>query len=1169
MIKVNFVYLYLPPESNLPSFLHPQEYETNLSMKEMVSKGQRETVAATGEQAVVQCKLDRICENINLAKIAEEMVSWEKYAPYCGLSLAEEMEIKENCRQYGVQKRRMLQRWKARSGKDATYRNLAEIFERVEDQTLANFVLKLAQDQRKIELNNRSIRRWDLVKYLIPALIALIAVIAAICYTHQPAKYSLSKDYTQYVDKVKQRYKKHLPDVAQSFWLPANMHTFIQLSLTRQDKPRVPKVDQYSANERMVSEPSMTFDDLLSEIDASPGSRILVRGQPGIGKTTLLQMITRSWAHDKALSSCWILLHIVLRDLVLLQHAPNLTTFLSFVGSTMLPPDIETHVLESDGKGLCFIADGLDEYPAGYEDKTNFIFQLIGEQRTNIKLPQSTIVISSRPEVASRVWDMFDKRVEVLGFGDDQIDEYIQAKYSKDKSFSKYLDDHPHIKHTCYSPLHLAMMVYLKDSLLDNLPETETEIYEQFIIHTIIRDFCKDPTSSCSRKNTFPTFLNNINESSSLLFHIAKLAYSGIQKRQSIFTEVESVLQRTNTSLLVVDKMNVLQPATYSFPHLTIQEFLAAFYFNTYLNQTEQKRVLVEYSKQRIRYRDDDVYWVFWRFCCGLKRNENQTPFLEFFNLLYQYNNESELPYHCAHEAQSVIASQQLINFTKGIAKLSLETYYDTASFIFVAVSAAQNLHEISSYFVRFPKVLLHKLCDATTVYSQLRRIDLHIPPSNVGCLLQKSPNLESLRVFGSLDWYRLQSEDAAALVLPPYGTTLLNIRHIHLKGLKIGDKGVKKLSQLLQDSIILETLSLQANYITDNGASAIVDLMKALPHLQHVYLDFNHIGDKGVETLSQLLQDSRFLETLSLCTNGITDNGASAIADLVKALPHLQHVVLYGNHIGGRGAALLWNQSIHKCCNLNLDENIIGDDTPDAFISTLSDTVNNGYERNKSCQLEVRMFGNKFLCSDLRDILTISKKLPKGVTLKIGSHCLNMTEKILNRIGFHLGKKYHPVKAEFRRKFYAVFTLHIFCSTRTKLWGLLYFVLSLFMSLLSSFDYFVRVDYFIFIVSLLWTWIVVGRLFFCVALKLLPKGPQGWALFTIIPAVVELYFIYPTAPDCFSIYIFFILGYVLFRLILFPLKYLSICCSKFYGRLWSYVGYEFFMEVLKIGLHC
>ena len=311
------------------------------------------------------------------------------------------------------------------------------------------------EDQRKTKPYNPSIRRQKVVVMCVFALaFSFVIFYNQSKFSHQTVKNFMENytlEYAQYVYNVKQRYKTRLHDVAQSFWLPTKMHTFIQLSLTSRDKPRTARVDEDSPNERIVSERSKSFDHLLFEVDASPGVRIIVVGQPGIGKTTLLQMITRSWAHDKALSSCQILLHIVLRDLVLLQHAPNLTTFLSFMGSTVLPPDIETFVLESEGRGLCFIADGLDEYPAGYEDKTNFIFSLIGEQELTTKLPQSTVVISSQPEVASRVQHLFDKSVEVLGFGDDQINEYIQEKYGEDKSFSSYLDDHPHIKHTLHS----------------------------------------------------------------------------------------------------------------------------------------------------------------------------------------------------------------------------------------------------------------------------------------------------------------------------------------------------------------------------------------------------------------------------------------------------------------------------------------------------------------------------------------------------------------------------------------------------------------------------------------------------------------------------------------------------------------------------------------------
>ena len=107
--------------------------------------------------------------------------------------------------------------------------------------------------------------------------------------------------------------------------------------------------------------------------------------------------------------------------------------------------------------------------------------------------------------------------------------------------------------------------------------------------------------------------------------------------------------------------------------------------------------MLAEYSFHQTKF---DIDLEVWKFYCGLKRNENKTAFLEFFNLLYNQYRWSIRPYHCAHEAKSQIASQQLINFTGGIVAVSLYSYNDAASFTFVAVSAAQNLRQVS---LRFP----------------------------------------------------------------------------------------------------------------------------------------------------------------------------------------------------------------------------------------------------------------------------------------------------------------------------------------------------------------------------------------------------------------------------------------------------------------------------------
>ena len=154
---------------------------------------------------------------------------------------------------------------------------------------------------------------------------------------------------------------------------------------------------------------------------------------------------------------------------------------------------------------------------------------------------------------------------------------------------------------------------------------------------------------------------------------------------------------------------------TYSFPHLTIQEFLAAFYlFQHVLEPTGTgESVSGVFQAANTICFSEVLLWS--------ETNENQTTFLEFFNLLYRYNNRSKrLPYHCAHEAQSLIASQQLFNFTVGIAKFYSYSYYDAASFAFVAVSAAQNLREVSIFTFHgwFSRFILHKLwllCSGTS----------------------------------------------------------------------------------------------------------------------------------------------------------------------------------------------------------------------------------------------------------------------------------------------------------------------------------------------------------------------------------------------------------------------------------------------------------------------
>ena len=115
----------------------------------------------------------------------------------------------------------------------------------------------------------------------------------------------------------------------------------------------------------------------------------------------------------------------------------------------------------------------------------------------------------------------------------------------------------------------------------------------------------------------------------------------------------------------------------------------------------------------------------------------------------------------------------------------------------------------------------------------------------------------------------------------------------------------------------------------------------------------------------------------------------------------------------------------------------------------------------------------------------------------------------------------------------YVACTLHIFHSTRTLQECLLYVCCCLVFYILSSFNYpfFLWVNAFNFVLSLLWSWIVVGKIF-CVSLKLLFK-PWGWIF---IAVMVQLYFNdfeYDDVIQLLVLCIFLVVGYAFFKLAL------------------------------------
>ena len=84
---------------------------------------------------------------------------------------------------------------------------------------------------------------------------------------------------------------------------------------------------------------------------------------------------------------------------------------------------------ERNGKGVCFIFDGLDEF-SPQDGRNSIVYKIIDRDY----LDKSTVIVASRPAGTAPLRSKASKVVEVLGFLNNQILEYFDHYPFSDES---------------------------------------------------------------------------------------------------------------------------------------------------------------------------------------------------------------------------------------------------------------------------------------------------------------------------------------------------------------------------------------------------------------------------------------------------------------------------------------------------------------------------------------------------------------------------------------------------------------------------------------------------------------------------------------------------------------------------------------------------------------
>ena len=363
-----------------------------------------------------------------------------------------------------------------------------------------------------------------------------------------------------------------------------------------------------------ILKPNLLYSRVTRKQTQYPVTQLLIEGAPGIGKSTFAWEVCQKWGQHQLFNEYSLVVLLKFRD-KRVQEAVSISDLFHYP-----LPEVQCNIVHdivlSGGHGLLLILEGFDEAPASKRTMDSIFVRLFKGQ----ELPKSTVILTTRPSASGELRQICNsvnsRRIEIVGFGKKEIDEYIQCGFSDEQSqsdFKEYLSLYPHIHSMMYVPLNSAIVTHVYESCKSSsvvVPKTMTQLYSS-LIRTLLLRYLKDKEEykdTCTNINSFKDLPQPVYDQ---FCEICKIAYTGSMSAETelIFQDLPSDfdplgLMQTCPELYVDRGASV----SYNFLHLTVQEYLAAYHIS------QQSR------DEQVAFMSDNIFKkeVVVRFLAGL-----------------------------------------------------------------------------------------------------------------------------------------------------------------------------------------------------------------------------------------------------------------------------------------------------------------------------------------------------------------------------------------------------------------------------------------------------------------------------------------------------------------------------------------------------------------------